>query len=405
MAEKIMEYPSIYRIDVPLPDNPLRNLNCYCIQDEGHTLMIDTGFHCDACMQALQEGLRKIGAVPQKTELFLTHMHGDHVGLAKPIAENYAKRVYIHELDYLHLRSTMTQDRWEIPDEIIWREGFEKELLHELRYGEATQQYHPAGLFDAVCLKDGDTVQVGKYTLQAIWVPGHTPGQMCLYLKEKKLMFTADHILFDITPNITAWYGVEDSLGDYLQSLLKIRQYPIAQALPSHRGGSTDVYGRIETIIEHHLQRLQETAEVLEQYPDRPAVEIASHLKWSMRGKTWDNFPVSQRWFALGETIAHLDYLIKRGFAVRREGKLRGYCLRMPAAECKAELEKIWQRYYREKKGGAADGYFAEINAGNGHRLSADGRNGAAVGRGEYGAVYCKVPQGNDGGFGRPEHS
>ncbi len=33
-------------------------------------------------------------------------------------------------------------------------------------------------------------------------------------------------------------------------------------------------------------------------------------MKWSMRGKCWEEFPITQRWFAVGETMAHLDYLI-----------------------------------------------------------------------------------------------
>ena len=32
-----------------------------------------------------------------------------------------------------------------------------------------------------------------------------------------------------------------------------------------------------------------------------------------MRGRNWEEFPVSQRWFAVGETIAHLDYLMTKG--------------------------------------------------------------------------------------------
>ena len=29
MLTKIYENPAVYRVDVPLPDNPLKNLNCY----------------------------------------------------------------------------------------------------------------------------------------------------------------------------------------------------------------------------------------------------------------------------------------------------------------------------------------------------------------------------------------
>lgn len=65
-----------------------------------------------------------------------------------------------------------------------------------------------------------------------------------------------------------------------------------------------------------------------------------------MRGKTWEEFPLSQRWFAVGETIAHLEYLMERGLAKREEGgEQRAYRLTASAAECKEELNKIWENY------------------------------------------------------------
>jgi hypothetical protein len=32
-----------------------------------------------------------------------------------------------------------------------------------------------------------------------------------------------------------------------------------------------------------------------------------------MRGKDWSEFPIQQKWFAVGETMSHLDYLRKKG--------------------------------------------------------------------------------------------
>ena len=122
-------------------------------------------------------------------------------------------------------------------------------------------------------------------------------------------MFLGDHILYDITPNITAWMGVEDSLGDYLKNLDKIKKYPMQMALPGHRKVSKPVKERIEEIKRHHQIRLDGTIQIIKERPGSNADEIAALLKWSMRGKSWKEFPMEQKWFAVGETIAHLDYL------------------------------------------------------------------------------------------------
>lgn len=48
---------NIYSIYVPLPENPLRNLNSYLIKGEGgRSLLIDTGFRRDECREALLAG-------------------------------------------------------------------------------------------------------------------------------------------------------------------------------------------------------------------------------------------------------------------------------------------------------------------------------------------------------------
>jgi glyoxylase-like metal-dependent hydrolase (beta-lactamase superfamily II) len=75
MTEKIIE--NIYRIFVPLPKNPLKNLNAYLIKGEKN-LLIDTGFNMPECRRALMEGLSELDAEPGKTDIFLTHLHSDH---------------------------------------------------------------------------------------------------------------------------------------------------------------------------------------------------------------------------------------------------------------------------------------------------------------------------------------
>ena len=47
MPELINKNPEIYRIDVPLTGNPLKNLNCYVIKDGGESAVIDTGFRTE----------------------------------------------------------------------------------------------------------------------------------------------------------------------------------------------------------------------------------------------------------------------------------------------------------------------------------------------------------------------
>lgn len=78
---------------------------------------------------------------------------------------------------------------------------------------------------DYLPIDEGDEFICGDYCLKAVATPGHTPLHMCFWLENEKIMLTGDHVLFDITPNITLWQGVDDSLGDFLESLRKIDGY------------------------------------------------------------------------------------------------------------------------------------------------------------------------------------
>ena len=184
--------------------------------------------------------------------------------------------------------------------------------------GNHARIYAPPEIYPATLLEDGDLLTVGRLKFQAIHTPGHTPGHMVLYLPQEQLLFSGDHILFDITPNIGVWVGMPDPLADYLESLEKIRPLPIRQVFPAHRGQKGDVYRRIDALKEHHRRRLAEITGAIRARPGSTAFELAGQISWSARGLGWKQFPPNQKWFAVSETLAHLYYMQSRGQVVRR---------------------------------------------------------------------------------------
>ena len=76
-----------------------------------------------------------------------------------------------------------------------------------------------AGAAFAETVEDGDVLHRGGFSFECICTPGHTPGHMCLYDREKRVFLSGDHVLFDISPNITCWSTMHDALGSYIESL------------------------------------------------------------------------------------------------------------------------------------------------------------------------------------------
>lgn len=65
---------------------------------------------------------------------------------------------------------------------------------------------------------DGDVIDLGGLTLEVIGLPGHTPGGICLLLRERRILFTGDSI------NHHLWMQLDYSqpLKTFLKNLDKI---------------------------------------------------------------------------------------------------------------------------------------------------------------------------------------
>ena len=307
---------NIYTIPVPLPNNPLRQLNSYVIKGEGRNLVIDTGFKLEECRKALCNGLEELGVDMNCTDIFLTHLHSDHSGLAAELATQSSK-IYISRADGELLTLSLTQGLGRVEEYRSY--GFsEKEL--ENFWENPSMKYRQESPFSFTYVADGDVLTYGGRRLEVIFTPGHTPGHVCLYDRANKVMFLGDHVLFNITPNITTWPFFEDPLGHYVHSLMDISIYDVRLPLPAHRGVNGTMAERIGTIIEHHGARIREMLDILTERPGLTPYDLSGMMTWRVHGKTnsWADFPLNQKWFAVGETAAHLDYLLKRG-RVRRE--------------------------------------------------------------------------------------
>ena len=313
MIEQVYRDPDVFRINIPLPNNPLKNLNSYIIKTPEKNLIIDNGFNMDECYEVLQAGLKELDVDIKKTELFLTHLHSDHIGLTKRIMPEDAV-IYMSGIDYDNLVEAIQNDAWNDKMKIYEANGLKPDEIAMLEFTNPIRRYLPDGYFPVHRIKDGDHIQVGPYDFTCVLTPGHTPGHCCLYLEDKELLFLGDHLLFTITPNITFWIGVEDSLSLYQQSLDKIGALKVKTALPGHRECGKNFYARIQELHEHHDARLQECLRIVRKNPGLTAYDIAGKMQWAIHARCWDEFPVNQKFFATGEAIAHLDFLKKRNY-------------------------------------------------------------------------------------------
>lgn len=311
MAELLAE--NLWKLDIPLVGNPLKNLNSYLLVGPERSLLIDTGFRQEPCREAMERQLAEIGVDRDRMDIFLTHLHSDHTGLA-PALIRPGCRMYIGWIDGRLLDYTPTDEYWQRDYVMYMANGFSREEIEHLWDANPAQIAAPENWKpEFTLLRDGDRLEYAGHTLRVIFTPGHTPGHVCLYAEDTRWLFSGDHVLFHITPNIARWMFMPDSLGSYLESLDKIRDLPVELLLPAHRAETGALAPRVDELKAHHVRRLENTLSVVSETPGLNAYEIAGHMSWRIRSRSWEEFPLAQKYFAVGETMSHLDYLSLRG--------------------------------------------------------------------------------------------
>jgi len=317
MIEEVMR--DMYRMEIPLPKNPLKAVNSYVIKGQERDLIIDTGLNRQECIDAMEAGLKELEVDLGKTDFYITHLHADHFALVSRFATD-TSRVYFNQPD---MDSISRSGTWEDMLDYADLNGFpKKELLTALKN-------HPGYKFgskldmDLHILKQDDAISAGQYRFLCVETPGHTKGHMCLYEPDSKTLVSGDHILGDITPNIQSWSDDGSPLNEYLASLDKIHELDVDLVLPGHRSVLRNCRQRIEELKQHHQDRAEEVLNILRK-GGMSAFSVASEMSWDIDCESWDEFPVTQKWFATGEAIAHLKYLQQEKKVTKktREGEI-----------------------------------------------------------------------------------
>jgi glyoxylase-like metal-dependent hydrolase (beta-lactamase superfamily II) len=136
---------------------------------------------------------------------------------------------------------------------------------------------------------------------------GHAPEHASLYCKELGVFISGDMLLPRISTNVSVYDAEPDAdpLGLYLDSLERYLSLPKnTLVLPSHGKPFVGLKPRIAQLKAHHDERLAETLGACE----KPAT--ARELVPVLFKRELD---IHQLTFAMGEAIAHLNYLLRRG--------------------------------------------------------------------------------------------
>jgi glyoxylase-like metal-dependent hydrolase (beta-lactamase superfamily II) len=329
--------PGVHRIPLPLPNDGLRAVNVYAIEDGDGLVLIDSGWALEESLARLEAALAGLGHDLGNISRFLiTHVHRDHYTQALVIRRLLGSRVALGAGE----APVLTEIRASIgrfPPRMLARieaagaASLARELISAAGPDESTQPDDWADPDE--WLGDGAEIALAGRTLRAIATPGHTRGHLVFHDAQAGLLFAGDHVLPHITPSI----GFEPlpadrPLSDYLNSLAAVEALADAVLLPAHGPVAPSARARAGELIEHHRKRLDAMLAAVAP-GGSTAYQVAGQVGWTSRDRSLADLDVFNQMLAVNETIAHLDVLAERGaLRVETSDGVRHYLPEAPDA-------------------------------------------------------------------------
>lgn len=146
-----------------IPLGPLQT-NCYIITNESkQCLIIDPGSEGEK----LKSFITNKGLNPQA--IILTHAHFDHIGAVDDIRKEYNISVYIH----------VKEEEWLTKPELNGSQFF---MLQTPITAERANYI----------IEKENEMKIGDFSFQILETPGHSPGSISFYFKERNIVVSGD---------------------------------------------------------------------------------------------------------------------------------------------------------------------------------------------------------------------
>jgi glyoxylase-like metal-dependent hydrolase (beta-lactamase superfamily II) len=258
----------ITRLPLPVPFVDAGGpVNVYALEDEGGWALFDCGIGTPDGEAALRAGAVAHGIDLRRcTRLFVSHGHVDHYGLAQTLSEESGARVFIHPAD---ASKAVGPDGWEARAPLyrafLARAAVPEEQLERLAaMGRFTGKYgRRIDVERTQALAAGQRLRFRHFEAEVLHLPGHTPGLVCLWDAEHRILFADDHVLARTSPNpFLELVGDKPlrtgrALVHYFASIRRVMALDVEWVLPGHGEPFTEVRPLLERLFGFYARRQQ----------------------------------------------------------------------------------------------------------------------------------------------------
>ena len=306
-GETLEVAPGIHWLRMPLP-MALDHINLWLVEDGPGWTLIDTGLHSGLSKKIWTEVIDERLDGRPLSRVICTHFHPDHVGMAGWLVDRTGAEFWMPRTEWLYARVLTIDDSDNFTDvmvEYYRRAGGSAEYLARLKergpFFPGLVSEVPRGIRR---IRDGETFEIGGNNWKIVVGNGHSPEHACLLSEELGLFISGDLVLPRISPHIGVYADEPDGdpLRDYLDTMERFHALPDdVIVLPSHNEPFRGLHERLDALIQHHADRLEDFTAACK----KPVT--AHDVAKQVFKRRLDS---SQLGFAIAETVAHLNYLI-----------------------------------------------------------------------------------------------
>lgn len=314
-GSSVMVAPGVLWCRIPLPID-LNHINVWLLDTAQGRVLVDTGLAA-AVGKAAWEAIEVEAFRTQPLcAIFITHIHPDHIGLAGWLQERHRVPVLMskrtHELAEVMLGGKAAPAEAEaeaffrsngVTDPAMLRPMFSPARFAKLASGMPQVERFIA---------DNEALQWQPHAWTALETNGHAEGHLCLSNAADGLLISGDQVLPTISSNISFnWRnGDPNPLQSFLASLRRLRGLSSETlVLPSHGIPFRGLQQRIDDLLQHHAEQLDSLVRACME-PQSAAEILPVMFRRELSGM--------HLFLALGEALAHLEYLVQEGRVERR---------------------------------------------------------------------------------------
>ena len=302
--------PGVYWLRMPLPF-ALNHINLWLLRDANGWTAVDSGIGLDDTRAHWETIFAEVVGSAGLTRVLVTHFHPDHFGNAGWLTQRFGAPLWMTETEYLTAHAqyeTLAGFGSDATAALFSEHGLDTERVSGVSgRGNSYRKVVAKPPTRFVRMLDGDDIEIGGNEWRVIVGYGHAPEHAALYCKSLGVLISGDMLLPKISTNISVWptKPESDPLKLFLRSIDRFTELPAdTLVLPSHGLPFRGAHHRVQMLHDHHRDRLAEVVDACSQ--PRSAADLLPVLFRRA-------LDTHQMFFAMGESIAHLNYLWLQG--------------------------------------------------------------------------------------------